>query len=59
MEKDWSMLKMSEGKQDPICVLGSGKAQRKPTPNKSLDKGKVSQVLPPTLEVHILSLVTV
>ena len=40
---------MPEGGHDPNCVLGSGKAQRELTPNKSLNKGKVSQVLPPYL----------
>lgn len=43
------MFKMPEGRHDPICVLGSGKAQSEPTPNKSLNKGKVGQGLPPYL----------
>lgn len=49
MEKNWSMIKILERRQGPIFVLGSSKAQSKPTHNKGLKKREVRQVLTPYL----------
>lgn len=43
------MLEMLEGRHDPICVLGSGKAQSKLASNKGLYSWEVHQVLLPYL----------